>query len=236
MTLSHQPINKFQIDNCFAVLGLNVKPDQELFATSSTSILVNELMLGTADWSLAVRNKVPDEDFLEDLFSGTSGSSIKYVPFDIERTSSVNIDNDMVYLSMVAETGKEEIFVQALESIDWGIRSSEDYVHAIQLALSIGAHLSARQLISDGYQKYPNHKILRMIANILLPPKIEQVHRRADLSIGMNKDWFELHSLEYRGQWVALKNGYLLGSAQSFVELKQIVPNWREVTITKITW
>jgi hypothetical protein len=47
-------------------------------------------------------------------------------------------------------------------------------------------------------------------------------------------EWFAKHSAEYWGQWVAVKDGQLLGADPTFLDLREIVPNHHEAVITQI--
>jgi hypothetical protein len=195
---------------------------------------------GTVD--LQMEEKViGDFDYILDVFlTGTSGSPYLNEAFkrynfpDIKRTSIKTLLDDIAELEFAMEN--DNSFTKAIEAIDWNNRSAESFVRAIQLALSIGSHQNAYKLIRIGIQKYPSNKELIMIARILLPSKAEAIYHDIDSSINNNKIWFDLHSREYRGKWVAIENGNLLGSANSFVTLQKIVPNWREATVTKIAW
>src|SRR3990172_4726432 len=102
MTSVPQPKNKVQIVNRFADLEWHVWPDQEFLITDYTHRLDYEDMPGTVDWRVGGRRIVPDEDISEGFYSGITGSPVRYIPFIIERTSSVNLDEGMVHLSIAA--------------------------------------------------------------------------------------------------------------------------------------
>lgn len=171
-----------------------------------------------------------------EFYSDITGSFAVYIPFLIERTSTVQPDRDMAQLSWVAEVGNVELFDQMIPKIDWRIRDAEHYVQAIQLALSCGAHWSAKWLIGEGIQKFPSHDILKKMAYVLLPKKALRVNKSPDPSLQLNREWFDKYRHQYYEKWVAIKDGNLLGSAQTLRELKELVPDYHEATVTKINW
>src|SRR5260221_5990604 len=52
-------------------------------------------------------------------------------------------------LSEAAETGNTSKFLTSVEDINWNRRSAEEYIRAIDLALKVGAHLTARDLATQ---------------------------------------------------------------------------------------
>ena len=86
---------------------------------------------------------------------------------------------------------------------------------AIQFALQAGAHLAARNLASQGAIQHADNAELCRQAEILAPAKIirrgvapASVHQQ-------NRDWLRANEDRHRGQWVALRNGELLATAES---------------------
>lgn len=47
-----------------------------------------------------------------------------------------------------------------------------------------------------------------------------------------NIEWLRQHHQEYHGQWIALHNGQLLGSHESFLQLRQILKNLGQLKST----
>ena len=142
----------------------------------------------------------------------------------------------MAQLEYAAEAGDERAFWVAVQAIDWSNRSPEDFMRAVRLALQAGAHLTARHIALDGAKRYPGHAELQKVARVLAPPKATRSSRPPDPTLKANRDWFVAHRAEYRGQWVAVKNGELLGAEATIQELQARVPDWRTATITQIVW
>jgi len=163
------------------------------------------------------------------------GSLIAFESFLIKQTSDSDTD-EISLLETAAEAGDERIFVEVLRQVDWRIRPAEDLVHGVRLALKAGAHLSARQLSRDGLRRHPENPELQKMVRILAPDKVKSTPRPPDSSVRANRNWFANYSAEYRGQWVAIKDGHLLGAASTLQALKTKVPDWQAATVTRIVW
>jgi len=74
------------------------------------------------------------------------------------------------------------------------------------------------------------------MVRILAPDKVKSTPRPPDSSVRANRNWFANYSAEYRGQWVAIKDGHLLGAASTLQALKTKVPDWQAATVTRIVW
>ncbi len=85
-------------------------------------------------------------------------------------------------------------------------------MRAIRWALAVGAHQIAYRLAVEGIERYPDHAELRKATRILNPPYIAR-HSPPDPGVQANTSWLDSHWHEYRGRWVAVRNGELLGTA-----------------------
>ncbi len=74
------------------------------------------------------------------------------------------------------------------------------------------------------------------MGRILAPKQPATIGGPGDPSAGADMAWFAAHRDDYWGQWVAVKNGQLLGAAATIKELMERVPNWRGATISQIFW
>lgn len=142
--------------------------------------------------------------------------------------------NGIAALEAATETGDEIAFVRAASGIDWSQRPAADLVRAVRLALAIGAHLLARKLAERGHRAYPPHEELAKMAYILAPPRVVRANLPPDPSARANLEWMRAHAVEYRGQWVALKDGVLLATAPTARELKDQVPTTDGLLLTRV--
>jgi hypothetical protein len=126
-------------------------------------------------------------------------------------------------------------FVRASKKIGWQTQPAANFVEAIRLALSVGAHHTAQKLASLGVSRFPKHSELKKMAGILTPP-ISTSTSPADPSVHNDMDWLKAHWDEYKGQWVALRDGQLLAAADSVEAIEQQVGNVKNtnILITKL--
>ncbi len=113
-------------------------------------------------------------------------------------------------------------------------RTDAEYIAAVRQALAEGAHLDARQLASEGYEKHPGNDELRRMAKVLAPPRIISTNLPANPGIALNARWLKESASEYKGQWVAVYNGELLGSAATLSDLTQKIQLPKGTLLTKV--
>jgi len=123
-------------------------------------------------------------------------------------------------LVATADAGDETAFAQAADGVDWSERTEGDFETAVRLALAAGAHGSARVLSAQGFAAFPESAILKKMATLLGPPR---VGLPAEPSVAANQQWMRAHWEEYRGCWVALRDGNLLAVAPTLREIEQQV-------------
>ncbi|HEY6328744.1 MAG TPA: hypothetical protein VI756_05365 [Blastocatellia bacterium] len=69
---------------------------------------------------------------------------------------------------------------------------------------------------------------------LLAPPKVVATRPARDSGIRANRDWLKAHSDEYHGKWIGLRNGELVGVAESVDELKQSGVFEKDTLITRV--
>ncbi len=110
-------------------------------------------------------------------------------------------------------------FVNALNSIKWQRVTAADFIRAIRMALSVGAHVAARRLAMEGADSYSDNTQLQKYARVLAPPKPLPKRERSDLQPRANIEWLKANRERYKGQWVAIKNGAFVSSAPTYKAL-----------------
>jgi hypothetical protein len=143
-------------------------------------------------------------------------------------------ENDLELLETAAGSGDLSVFAKAEQAIDWMGHPPEDLIHAVDLAISIGAFVSARRLSEIGARQFPDHETVQRYARVLAPPKILRTDLPPDPGAAADMLWLKKHSSEYRNRWVALKDGELLDSAESFEQLIAKHPARSGVLLTRI--
>ena len=155
-------------------------------------------------------------------------------PIEKPHLVEVEADDKMTRLEAAAQAGDEPAFLAVQKTIDWEQRPPQDYIRAIQWALSIGAYLIARQLSSQGAERHPQHTELQKYARILAPPKVTRSDLPPDPTLRTNRDWLKTHRDAFKGQWVALHNGQSLGSAASLKSLTAQLGDTTDILLTKV--
>lgn len=118
-------------------------------------------------------------------------------------------------LEVAAQLQDEESFRDAATRIDWNDAPAEDIRRAVRLALQAGAHLTARRLAQIGGRLHPQDPELQKMTRVLAPPVVSQSEGLSSEALRRNQEWLHGHRHEHSGRWVALRDGELLGTADS---------------------
>ena len=115
-------------------------------------------------------------------------------------------------------------------------QSPDDYLQALAHALRTGEFGRARQVAMEGAERYPAQNELQMCALVLAPPAVRTVPASAAsrASVKANNAWLKAHWQDYRGQWVALRDGQLVYAASSFDDLVAHIGDPHGALLTKI--
>lgn len=135
-------------------------------------------------------------------------------------------------LERAAQVGSESLFIESLETIDWKDRPASDFTKGIRLALQAGAHLAARQISERASRVYPSNAELQRFNRALAPPRVISSTLPSDEAGNANRKWLQAHIGEYKGRWVAVRNGELLGVADSLPQLTADVRDTTDVLLT----
>jgi len=152
-----------------------------------------------------------------------------------------------VYNELTAE-GAGELVATAVQTATWietqqvanrslvtmMHNSPEDFIRAMRSALERGDYGTAQQLSTQAVEHYPDHKELLKYAYVLAPPKVTVDKRPPDRDTEVNQDWVRENRTQYRGRWVALRNGQLLASARKIDELVDQLSDTKGVFLTGI--
>lgn len=128
-------------------------------------------------------------------------------------------DNLLGQLERAARATDELGFLEALKSIDWQHRPAKDFVLATQWALKAGAHIAARELATQGAEIHLNSEELQKYSRVLAPPKILTDRPQSTVHSKANVDWLKAHKDDYKGKWIAIKDGTFLASANTYKAL-----------------
>jgi hypothetical protein len=128
-------------------------------------------------------------------------------------------------------------FLAATEAVDWNRRPTGDFVRTVEQALSLGAFDLAGRLALEGDRLHRDHSLnsrLSRLAYILAPSRVLRTDLPSDPGIKLNREWLKKHAAAYRHRWVAIRNGELLGHADSIRELISRVSDRRGALLMRI--
>jgi hypothetical protein len=161
---------------------------------------------------LASFSKVTNNTGIEDPFWS----------FKLRETSDQkDTKRDVDVLEAFAKTENVDLFLSLLDTLMQSYRTGDEYLRAVQLCLSLELHAKARQLAFEGAGQYTEHQGLQRMKRLLGPAKVLYSDLPADPTAAANMDWLRQNADEYRGQYVAVKDGKLLAVARSYQELFQ---------------
>lgn len=124
--------------------------------------------------------------------------------------------------------------IQATKSLDLSDAKAQEFIQAINQALAAGAHTQARQIAAQAVERYPNDPELARMAQILARPMAMRRKHKARDSARSNQLWLQQNYATYQDRWVALRDGELLGVADSVQALKASITDFTNVMVTKV--
>lgn len=136
-------------------------------------------------------------------------------------------------LQRTVAAGNTHGFVSALNQVEWEDRSAEDFSKLIRLALNVGAPTAANYIYEEGVKRHPYSPALGMFARLFSPPKRTKRTLDPNPTLKANREWLDANREAYSGNWIALQNGQLLGTAHTLEDLTRQFGNTSNVLLTK---
>lgn len=142
--------------------------------------------------------------------------------FDRSQAAEAAPERLLSALEQAAGSQDSEKLTQLLRSVDWRNHDPGSLSRAVDLCLSLDMILLARKLASEGTQLFPGDDRLRRAAVVLAPPRVigtrpAPPNRAANISA--DQEWFKKNASLYKGKWVAVTEGKLLGAATTLEAL-----------------
>jgi hypothetical protein len=166
-------------------------------------------------------------------------------PYQQEQTArwSTSHDNDLLRLQLAGDeimhnSAPNAAFAEIVTALDWCNKPAWFFKQAIDLALQLELPVIAYQLASWGCKWHPTDPDLKRAERVLAPPKIIETDRPPRKGLSESMAWLQRHAAEYRGAWVALEAGELIGTAPSRdVLVRELGERGQrpEILITRIT-
>ena len=113
------------------------------------------------------------------------------------------------------------VFTRLARETNWNTVQAEDLWRVISLALTLDLAPLAMELAQKGRQIFPDSQQLQQAADVLRPPVVVGTRPAQGDHGQASRAWLIAHSHEYPGQWVAVRNGALLGVSTTLKDLYQ---------------
>lgn len=104
----------------------------------------------------------------------------------------------------------------------------------IKDALRRGDVIKARHIAAKGSQQYPKHLELQEYNRVLAPPRILNREMPPTSGVRANHNWLKAHQQDYRGRWIALRHGELVGVAESLHTLTNKLETIKGILLTRV--
>jgi len=140
------------------------------------------------------------------------------------RQNETSTDKSEPLLTAIEEAAAREdrhAIISLVKQVDWRSHRPEDLIRVIQSCIFLDMVLLARELADEGKRLFPNDKRMEQWAIVLAPAKVIGTRPASGNAIGLEAShrWFQNNSSKYKGQWIAVRNGELLGVAPTLKEL-----------------
>ena len=145
-----------------------------------------------------------------------------------------SIDNGEVGSNVTTENTFQDL-IDEFNAQDWNKIGPDDVIRALDQALQLELPELAIKIAQMGSKLFPDHDRIQQAGRILAPPVIRISKTSSVRNLEPSRNWLRSHATDYRGQWVAVRNGTLLGAAPSMKELLEKVGTEIDRTNTIIT-
>ncbi|MCI0694014.1 DUF5678 domain-containing protein [candidate division KSB1 bacterium] len=137
-------------------------------------------------------------------------------------------------LEEAAESKNYKAFEHLAKSLDYSEYGSAALRQTLDLALSLDMVPLARELAQKGLCLYPQEKAFQQAAAVLAPPEIIGTQPAKPSNLALSQEWLKSNAAQYKGKWVAVGDGKLLGAAAKFKELQKQIEGFGKTVDTII--
>jgi len=109
--------------------------------------------------------------------------------------------------------------------------TAEEFVTAMRSHLQGGDFYAAQKLSFEAIEEYPDHEVVKKLAYLLAPSVVTVDRNPPSTDRQANRDWIEVHRMQYRGRWIALKDGKLLADGKNIDEIGEQLGDLRNTGI-----
>jgi hypothetical protein len=113
-------------------------------------------------------------------------------------------------------------------------KNRDNFINRMKDALQAGDVSLARHIAMEGAEHYPSNRELQEYARVLAPPRILEHQIPANSAVRANHNWLKAHQQDYRGRWIALRHGELVGIADTLEALTSQLETTRGILLTRV--
>lgn len=151
-------------------------------------------------------------------------------------TENITTEELETRLAERVRAGDTRHFVALVEATDWTTQRPEALTTAIDLALHLDMSRLAVKLAEMGGRLFPDHERVQQAARVLAAPAQARVVSQPRVKgLAASRAWLYDHADHYRGQWVAVREGKLLGAAPSLEALISVIGQNEDTVSTIVT-
>lgn len=142
----------------------------------------------------------------------------------------------LLFMEEAAQANDHREFATWADRLGQVTSAPDEFVRAIELALSLELATLARDLAQKGALLYPDYEKLEQAARVLAPPSVRP---KPDMpparGLKASMTWLSEHASPYRGLWVAVRCGRLIAEAPTLRELEASIGQDGDVEGTIVT-
>ena len=99
--------------------------------------------------------------------------------------------------------------------------TAEEFVTAMRSELKKGDFYTAQNLSFQAIGQYPDHEVVKKLAYLLAPSVVTVDRNPPSTDRQANRNWIKQNRMQYRGRWIALKDGKLLADGKNIDEIAE---------------
>ena len=152
--------------------------------------------------------------------------------------AGISIDpdpNDQDVLESYACSQDREGFAGAISRMPWEYQPSDVIARTIDLALSLDLPRQAAEAARAGLARFPDDLRFRQASRVLELPVVRSIPSQHAGGLSASQVWLRDHAAPYRGQWVVVREGHLLGVAPDLGSLRTLIERENDPATTIIT-
>lgn len=152
--------------------------------------------------------------------------------------AGISIDPDPAdqdVLEAYACAQDREGFAGAIHRVSWEDQPADAIARAIDLALSLDLPKQAAEVAHAGLARFPYDPRIRQASRVLELPVVRSTPSQYAGDLSASQAWLRDHAAPYRGQWVIIREGHLLGAAPDLGSLRTLIERENDPATTIIT-